>query len=564
MVQEHNRKLQALGLRVERKERRVEGRRTRQERSIPPRAEEAKVAQSVPAATNDYTPILAQIIEIQHQIQSRRLDLNQAIALIAESVASITRAGGAAIGLLHDGKIRYQATCGLMTPAPGSEISPEKSLSAICLRNGQIVRCEDVDTDSALDVQQCRRRAIQSIVAVPVYQAGSIAGALELYFAGKHAFSEQDVHTGQLMAGLVTEALARSDELTWKESLASERSMVLEALQKLKPDLDRSVGASFRELGAEGLPTKRSTLTFPCRKCGHELVGAEQFCGNCGSPRSGEYEPQSIPGKLAPDSHRQQAQQQDTVTALAHHLVKGQLSARATFDENQPERPLADSIEEELPEALNAHGPRITEVPPSAEFGKPLAGAASQGVADPSLAPSAEASEGDEASSSDSILANPKPASAWTSAASARQFLEQLAPTRPSAAMARFWHSRRGDVYLAVAVILVACVIRWGIWSNHPVSATASPAAAAAHRKPAPDADLSPFDRVLIRLGLAEAPEPPEYKGNPETQVWVDLHTALYYCPGADLYGKTPKGKFTTQRDAQLDQFEPAYQKACN
>jgi hypothetical protein len=69
---------------------------------------------------------------------------------------------------------------------------------------------------------------------------------------------------------------------------------------------------------------------------------------------------------------------------------------------------------------------------------------------------------------------------------------------------------------------------------------------------------------MLISLGVAEAPEPPESKGNPEIQVWVDLPTALYYCPGTDLYGKTPKGKFTTQRDAQLDQFEPASRKACN
>jgi hypothetical protein len=72
------------------------------------------------------------------------------------------------------------------------------------------------------------------------------------------------------------------------------------------------------------------------------------------------------------------------------------------------------------------------------------------------------------------------------------------------------------------------------------------------------------FDRMLISLGLAEAPPAPEYKGNPDTQVWVDLHTALYYCPGADLYGKTPKGKVTSQRDAQLDQFEPAYRKTCD
>jgi hypothetical protein len=107
-------------------------------------------------------------------------------------------------------------------------------------------------------------------------------------------------------------------------------------------------------------------------------------------------------------------------------------------------------------------------------------------------------------------------------------------------------------------------VIGWGIFSNHSVGATgAANSATAAHRK-APDADLSLFDRMLISLGLAEAPPAPEYKGNPDTQVWVDLHTALYYCPGADLYGKTPKGKMTTQRDAQLDQFEPAYRKTCD
>ena len=67
----------------------------------------------------------------------------------------------------------------------------------------------------------------------------------------------------------------------------------------------------------------------------------------------------------------------------------------------------------------------------------------------------------------------------------------------------------------------------------------------------------------LVGLGLAEAPETSSYKGNPYTQVWVDLHTALYYCPGTDLYGKTPQGKLASQHDAQLDQFEPANRKAC-
>ena len=130
----------------------------------------------------------------------------------------------------------------------------------------------------------------------------------------------------------------------------------------------------------------------------------------------------------------------------------------------------------------------------------------------------------------------------WSSAAAARAFLEQMAGGQRSGALRRFLTARRGDFYLALALILVACVIRWGIWSNHSVGATGSPSAVAGHHKPAPNADLSLFDRMLVQLGLAEAPDPPEDKGNPNTEVWVDLQTALYYCPGAELYGKTPKG----------------------
>jgi hypothetical protein len=156
----------------------------------------------------------------------------------------------------------------------------------------------------------------------------------------------------------------------------------------------------------------------------------------------------------------------------------------------------------------------------------------------------------------------------WTSAAKARDFLESLSTTHAPSTVARLWRSRRGDFYLAVAVVLMVAVIRWGVWSSHSVRATGSGIAVSGsanrHKEPAPDADLSLFDKFLISLGLAEAPEAPEYKGNPDTQVWVDLHTALYYCPGSDLYGKTAKGKVSSQREAQLDQFEPAYRKPCD
>ena len=68
--------------------------------------------------------------------------------------------------------------------------------------------------------------------------------------------------------------------------------------------------------------------------------------------------------------------------------------------------------------------------------------------------------------------------------------------------------------------------------------------------------------KFLVQNGL-QSVSPPQYQGNPDTKVWIDLHTAIYYCPGASLYGKTPKGKYARQQDALEDHFEPAGQQAC-
>src|SRR5205807_308240 len=286
---------------------------------------------------------------------------------------------------------------------------------------------------------------------------------------------------------------------------------------------------------------------FVCRKCGHELVAEEQFCGKCGTPRLKSDEPRSMQSKVASLWQMQQAKRG------AEPLSGGNGSAARSrppveditvSDEIQA----AETLDDELLASLHPDQESAAVEPPDESSAELLRRLTEPG----SKADSAK--DAPETSDTETALVKSADAITWSSAAKARDFLEQLASGRNQSAFARFWNARRGDIYLAVAVILVAVVLRWGIWSSHSVSATGGPAAAAGHRRPAPDSDLSMLDKMLIGLGLAEAPETPERRGNPETQVWVDTHTALYYCPGTDLYGKTPKGKYTTQRDAQLDQ----------
>jgi hypothetical protein len=176
----------------------------------------------------------------------------------------------------------------------------------------------------------------------------------------------------------------------------------------------------------------------------------------------------------------------------------------------------------------------------------------------------------------------------WTSAANARQWLNSISDPRTTEGLAGFLRTHRGDLSLGAAIVALLLVLAWGM-SNHkapparppatpttgsagptttatgsPAPATTTPANKPRRKAQDPQPDLSIGERALVALGLAEAPAPSTtYAGNPEVRVWVDLRTALYYCPDADLYGRTPKGKYMTQREAQLDQFEAASRKVC-
>ena len=105
---------------------------------------------------------------------------------------------------------------------------------------------------------------------------------------------------------------------------------------------------------------------------------------------------------------------------------------------------------------------------------------------------------------------------------------------------------RRADIYLGAAVLVAAVSLMW-------------PTVSEPHR-----GALGPMGRVLVTMGLAEAPTTVIHlKGDPGINVWVDPHTALYYCPGEEQYGKTADGRFSSQHDAQLDRFEPAGRSVC-
>jgi putative methionine-R-sulfoxide reductase with GAF domain len=551
VLQEHNRKMRELEQKME-----SQSERLREQESANQAALEGSPAkpEETPRSNTDYTLTLAEIVEAQRQIQTRHLELDKAMAVVVERIAKITNANGAALAILDGSTVRYRAGAGAPALPVGSEAPLNTAVCAASLRTGQVIRCEDVNLEFLFDPQPCRQRGIVSLIAVPIYREGDIIGALELYFDKVHGFAEQDIHTCQLMAGLVTEAIGRDAESTLKKSMAAERSTMLAAIERLQPNLtawaeEQPATTASPSLNASAATAEKSS----CRKCGGQMLAEEQFCGKCGAPRASDGAPSSMQSNLA---SAWQVEQPDLDPFMAM-LSSGSLAAAEMPHEQA--NPEGKHAQADLPAPSSLPDWRESN-PQSSSFA-----ASEHAAVSDSPGPQLDESLTRVPSSS---LVKQQGDVIWSSAARAREFLESLSATRAPGALQRFWHSRRGDFYLAIAVILVVVVIRWGIWSNHSVGATGRGTAVSGSvnrgKQSAPDADLSAFDKILIALGLAEAPEAPQYRGNPDTQVWVDLHTALYYCPGSDLYGKTPQGKMTSQRDAQLDQFEPANRKACD
>jgi GAF domain-containing protein len=574
VLQEHQRELHELGLRVEPKARVEEPAQAAVSRRT------ASPEPEIPAK-EEYPSVLAQIVEIQQQIQVRHLALEAALSLIVARVIEIKKAAGAAIGILDGKNVRYRAAAGLPALPVGTEVGLEKALCSACLRAGEVIRCPDVNPGFRIDAAECRRRGIQALISVPIYHAGKVAGGLEVYYPNTQAFSESDVHTCQLMAGLVTEALARNQELTLKSSIANERELMREALEKLKPNLAALVDSTVSNVPGTPVAAAKPPLAagpakappspaFRCNKCGHVLVGEEQFCGECGTPRSGNYHPSSLQTKVASMFYMQEAAQKNKNGSAAKEASA--TSAPSPSDHGSRSEPRLDhDVESDLLEPFLPKVPLEvagveTEKIEAADHQYRVVAGSTEVAAKSHLTITSEINAHDQEVKGEppeeTALAKPDPSANWRSAAAAREFLERVGADQRSEGFVQFLTSHRGDLYLALAVILVAAAIGWGIWSDPSVGATGSSTAAAAHRRA--DADLSMFDRLLIKLGLAEAPDAPLDKGNPDVQVWIDLHTALYYCPGSDLYGKTPTGKFATQRAAQLDQFEPANRKVCN
>jgi hypothetical protein len=166
-----------------------------------------------------YIQSLSAIVAVQRSIARDDVDVDGAMALIAEHARNIANANGVAIGLLEGDNLVYRAGSGSVATYIGRHVKATLSVSRA---SGEILRVENAQTDARIEAAICRQFGANALLIVPISRGRTVAGAIEILFYDAHVFQDREVRTYQLMAGLVTEAISRAAELEVKHALAAE------------------------------------------------------------------------------------------------------------------------------------------------------------------------------------------------------------------------------------------------------------------------------------------------------------------------------------------------------
>jgi putative methionine-R-sulfoxide reductase with GAF domain len=147
--------------------------------------------------------------------------LDEALQLVAERAAAITRADGLAIALGENNEIVLRAWAGSVRPDRGARIDSASLFSGACFRTAQIVTCDDTETDVRVNRKACRRLGTRSMVALPLCARGRAIGLLQAFSAQPFGFNNSDVRNLSRLAELVMEAFTPEEEEHLTESAAA-------------------------------------------------------------------------------------------------------------------------------------------------------------------------------------------------------------------------------------------------------------------------------------------------------------------------------------------------------
>jgi putative methionine-R-sulfoxide reductase with GAF domain len=179
------------------------------------------------------------LVAIQRSITTGELDVDQTMRLIADRARNVANASGIGIALLKADQLVYRAASGSAASYVGRQETAVLSVSAHKSPRREILRVDNAHTDARIEAAVCRQFEASSLLILPIYQAGDVAGVLEVFFSEAHIFHDPEVEMYQLMTGLVEKAMFRDIQLDQKESLTIQLATVPHMIEPITSQMEK-------------------------------------------------------------------------------------------------------------------------------------------------------------------------------------------------------------------------------------------------------------------------------------------------------------------------------------
>jgi GAF domain-containing protein len=184
---------------------------------------------------------LTAIVELQRAVATGEADVDRAMDLIAVHARNVANATGIAIGLLNGDQLVYRAGSGSGVTYVGQHVMATLCVAKHNVASGEILRVENAQTDRRIEAAICRQFGAHSLLILPIYHDGTMAGVLNVLFDEAHAFQHREVLTYRLMAALVGEAMSYAARPEQKKPLAADLSTMRQSVRLTTPQREEAL-----------------------------------------------------------------------------------------------------------------------------------------------------------------------------------------------------------------------------------------------------------------------------------------------------------------------------------
>ncbi|MGE5514690.1 MAG: diguanylate cyclase domain-containing protein [Bacteroidota bacterium] len=147
------------------------------------------------------------VIAIQTEIAKLGMDLGAVMSLVTEQTLSLVGGDGSAIELAEGEDMVYRAASGNAAAQIGLRLKVNDSLSGLCVRTGETLRCDDSEVDPRVDRDACRKVGLRSMIVMPLRHNDATVGALKAMSAVPAKFTDGDMHLLGLLSEMVGAAM---------------------------------------------------------------------------------------------------------------------------------------------------------------------------------------------------------------------------------------------------------------------------------------------------------------------------------------------------------------------